>query len=171
MTLRESLEKLNSEELIERLLQQSFTDDADKVVREILVSRGIVPPSSDEHEQIPHSKTPIRLRITELIKMSIRGQASLGEAYWNLGLLLFGIAIVSMIGYSLTVQGFLGNFFAGLLIITIVLGTPFHAYCVWKCKTNTNSQLWGQIAGFYAFLQLFVFCGLLPIGLIASYFQ
>lgn len=171
MSLRESLDKLDSEELYEKLLHQMLTEEASEIARGILLSRGVTPPVANEWEPAQIEKTPIHIRLAQLIKDCVRGEAPLGTAYWSLGLVLFAIAVIALLGYEFTRLTVLDGVFSYLFMALILLGNPFHAYCVWKCSKNTNNAFFGHIAKMYAGLQLLVWCVLIPFAMIGSLFQ
>jgi hypothetical protein len=170
MTLRENFDKLSNEELLNKIATQALTSEAEVIAREVLMTRGVVAP--EESQSITDEPQPsILARLQRLVRTCITGEASLGSAYWSLGLLLFSVAVVALLGYEFTRLTLAGDVFSYLLTAVIILGNPFHAYCVWKCSKNTNNALFGHIAKMYAGLQLLVWCGLIPFAMIASMFQ
>jgi len=170
MSLRESLEKLDSEELFEKLLHQMLTEEASEVARGILLSRGVTPPAANEYEPDQIEKTPIHIRMAQLIKDCVRGEAPLGTAYWSLGLVLFAIAVIALLGYEFTRLTLLDGVFSYFFMAVMLLGNPFHAFCVWKCSKNTKQEVFENLAKTYAGLQLLFWCVLLPFVMISSLF-
>lgn len=170
MTLKENFEKLSDEELLQKITTQSFTSEADVIAREVLIERGVTPPEAT----LPFTseiEISVLQRFKKLLIDCVNGRANLGTAYWTLGLLLFALGVLAVIGYELSRRTFLGDLFSYLLAIVLLLANPFHAYCVWKCGKNTSNAAYKNIAMFYAFIQLFFWCGLIPIAMIASLFN
>lgn len=170
MTLRENFDKLSNEELLHKIATQALTSEAEEIAREVLVTRGIVAPAETQ-ELIAEPKQPMLTRAKVMLISCTRGEASLRTAYWSLGWMLFAIAVLSLVGYSFTLQTFFSNIFATVLFAVLVVGSPFHAYCVWKCKKNTSSAIWEHLAGMYAGLQLLFWCVLIPFAMIGSLLQ
>lgn len=170
MTLRENFDKLSSDELLHKIATQAFTAEAEIVAREVLLARGVVA-TEEKQPLVDETEPSIWFRLKNLVLTCIRGDAELGTAYWSLGLLLFALAVVALLGYEFTRLTLAGDIFSYLLTAVILLGNPFHAYCVWKCSKNTSNAFFGHITKMYAGLQLLVWCVLIPFAMIASLFQ
>lgn len=170
MTLKENFEKLSDEELLQKITTQSFTSEADVIAREVLIERGLTPPDSTL-PFTPEKEISVLQRLKTLLIDCVTGKANLGTAYWTLGLLLFALGVLALIGYEFSRLTFVGDLFSYLLAAVLLLANPFHAYCVWKCGKNTNNAVYKNIAMFYAFVQLIFWCGLIPIAMVASLFN
>lgn len=170
MTLYENFDKLSNDELLQKIATQALTDEAEAIAREVLMAREVVVPQGTQ-PLFNESQPSIMVRLRALVLACIRGEADLGTACWSLGFLLFAIAVVALLGYEFTRLTLFGVVFSYLLAAVLLVGNPFHAYCVWKCSENSENAVIGRIAKLYAGLQLVVWCGLIPFAMIASLFQ
>ena len=121
MSLKENLEKLDSEELVYKLAQKSLTDEAEAIAIAILQSRGVKPPISSEIKNIEIEHRPVHIVLVDVLADIFKGKASLKVAFWGVGLALFLIVIGIGIGYEITRQQTAGQVFSFFLILLIVL--------------------------------------------------
>ena len=170
MTLKKNFEKLSDEELVGKIETQFFTSEAEVIAREVLIERGVAPPTAT----LPfntENEISVLQRLKTLLIDCVTGKANLGTAYWTLGFLLFALGVLAVIGYEFSRLTVVGELFSYLLAIVLLLANPFHAYCVLKCSKNTNNAVYKNIAICYAVIQLFFWCGLILFAIIASFFK
>ena len=167
MSLHKNLEKLDSEELLSKLVDKSFTDEDEAIAISILKSRGVDIEISTKIKS-DLIGVPIHKKVVGLLIESFKGKTSLSVAFWSVGLTLCVITVLALIGYELTRQNQIGIIFSTLIGIVLILGNPFHAYCVWKCRKNCRSEVLSNMAGLYSFTQILIWVFVIPVAMLTA---
>ena len=166
MTLRENLAALEDEELLFKVTSSSLTEEAEAIARELLAARGVGIPVELSALATPY-KTHFVMRWLSLLNNCFQGKAPLGVAWSVCGLTNLALIILCVLGMMIFNSTFLKSAFETGFLFVLVFGFPMQAFCVWRCRENTKSQLWSAIAMLYSMLFGVIVVSLIFAGIFA----
>lgn len=143
-TVHDSLSRLESDALVERIRSGSLTDEALQIATRILSERGVAVPAIEESAtevNASQAKRQAKRSDGQFISDCLQGTASLNDAFWTLGL---GIWIVIGVPTAL-LQSTLGG-------IALLVALVFRDIAIWRCAPNAKRVFWGVAARAWVFL-------------------
>lgn len=143
-TVRGSLSHLEDDELISRLRSGGLTEEAQQIVKDLLEERGLgnIIPAPAEPTSHPPKETD-----SAFLSRCFRGAASLGDAFWVLGIsiwLILGLPIILL--SSFTKGTVFGAVFAALGALVLFIALVFRDISIWRCAPNAKVIFWGVAA-------------------------
>ena len=173
-TVQVELERLDDNEIVDKLRSGSLTDAAAQIASSILVKRGLDVPKAAAVDQsavrIKSGQATVVRRVWEFLRRCAGGRESLMAAYWILGAAQVLFTVALFFTYEFALSGRRVGAFVDLIGFLWVGSMVFHAVCVWRCAKNARVYAFGQLAKVYATLQIGIWLVLVPMAAITQWF-